>query len=393
MSRMPKVTPPGRWYRQGGAALLTIVAAVSAVLSWSSLYEAASTRLGQHSPRVCGVNAFGAAFPLLLDALILAASWYYVGGVKQQRPSSGWRITAHAAIGGTIAANWFASPTIEAAPWHIVAPIVWSVVVELISKDALGQMRETRRVLTDRIPLRLWLSAPAESVRTSWRMARTGERSAAAARTSSDACAAAANVLSRTLPGVRNASVRRQITRRLWAGTILPSDVLTACGWGAMFVERTPDAILRASLQRAIGPSLPAPTDVPKDAGNGHGAAGVKDVERPSDVLPASDQTPRRRTSIERPSAAKLQVVPDVPSSLTSNELAVWSVMLDRGDMRRASIFAASNLSERGAKDALERLVSKGRVMVVSRGVYRSLDPTGLDVGTDAETDAEERAL
>ena len=56
-----------------------------------------------------------------------------------------------------------------------------------------------------------------------------------------------------------------------------------------------------------------------------------------------------------------------------------------RGDMRRSAIFAASGLSDRGAKDALDRLVRRGRVATVSRGVYRSLDPTGLDSTADAD--------
>ena len=78
-TRRPKA--PGRWYRRGGAVLLAVVAAIGAVLSWSSLYAAATTHLGQGAPTLYGINVVGAAFPLLLDALILAASWFYVGEI------------------------------------------------------------------------------------------------------------------------------------------------------------------------------------------------------------------------------------------------------------------------------------------------------------------------
>lgn len=249
------VTPlhtSGRWYRRGGALGLVVVAAIGACLSWSSLYEAAIRHVGQHAPIVSlagvQVNLVGAAFPLLLDALILSASWMYVGGVKQGRPVAGWRLTSHAAIVGTIAANAAAAPNLSDMPWHVVAPAVWSVVVELVARDVLGELSEVKRDQADRIPLRLWLSAPAESVRTSWRMARTGESSAEAARIAADRCAAARDALQRALAGFRHRRTRRQITRRLWAGSIDAGDVFEAIGWTAGAQTPASDVVLRRVL-------------------------------------------------------------------------------------------------------------------------------------------------
>mgnify|MGYP000502941570 CR=1 FL=1 len=361
------------------------IALLGALNSWAAMYASASAGLsGTHLPtldvRWLGpVNIAGATVPLLIDALIVVASLRYVVGVKEQRPVAGWRVAAHVAIAATVVMNALAAQHAADIPWHVVAPAVLSLVVELTARDILGQLREVRRGMdVDRIPLRLWLSAPAESARTSWRMARTGERSASSARTAADACAAARDALNRALPGTSNASVRRQITRRLWAGTIPPEDVFAACGWtGTDGTPLDPDAVLRAALKGIVGqPPASTPTDAHR-APNEPQVAIEGAVERPSPRV--AGRRPNGRP------AAKAQVGGDVPSELTPNEVAVWSVMLGRGDMRRSAIFVASGLSDRGAKDALDRLVRRGRVATVSRGVYRSLDPTGLDSTADAD--------
>ena len=278
-----RVKTPGRWYRGGAVLVLTVVAGIGAVLSWGSLYLAASVGLGASSPTWQGINLIGAAFPLLLDALILGASLRYVGGVKAQRPVSGWRVVAHAAIGATVCFNAAASDTAAHIPWHIVAPAVWSLIVELYARDVLGELREVRPQNADRIPLRLWISATGESVRASWFMARTGEESAEVARISADRCAAARDALRRAIPGKVNRRTRREITRRLWAGSITPGDVFAAIGWcGEAIKECDPEVVLRASLRAVLGPDV---TDATQ------GTRGATEPEAPTTAEPLQPAT------------------------------------------------------------------------------------------------------
>lgn len=225
--------------------ILAPVAVIGAALSFRSLYLAATPVFGPNM-------ALG--FPLLVDLLILGASLFYVSGAKVGHPRAGWRLLAHVGVATTLALNAYASINRPGdIPWHITAPAVWSVLVELTSREMLGRWRATHTRPTDRIPRRLWLTAPGESIRTSWRMARTGERSAAVARIDADRCAAARDALARVLPGPRNRRVRRQITRRLWAGSINPEDVLVAIGWATVghdvVAQPDPDQVLRVALR------------------------------------------------------------------------------------------------------------------------------------------------
>ena len=242
----------GRWWNRTAIAVLPLVAAVGAVLSWGSLYAAASEALGSQAPAPFGINLAGAAFPLLVDALVLGASARYVAGVKAARPVGGWRAAAHAGIAGTVLLNAAASPTVGDVPWHVTAPIVWSVLVELVARDVLGELQEVRRHRADRIPLRLWLTTPAESVRISWRMARTGATDADAARVATERCAAARDQLAAALPGPHRWRRRRQITRRLWAGVLDPATL-------AHLIDTHPDpARLHRTVLRTIATGAPA---------------------------------------------------------------------------------------------------------------------------------------
>lgn len=117
--------------------VLIPVAVIGAALSFDSLYRAAVPVFGDRL-------AYG--FPLLVDALILGASLEYVAGAKVGRPHSGWRLTAHAGIAGTLALNALAAHTPAEVPWHIVAPAVWSVLVELTARR-----RDPAAVVADRV--------------------------------------------------------------------------------------------------------------------------------------------------------------------------------------------------------------------------------------------------
>lgn len=224
--------------RWSSGIVLAVVAAAGAVLSFSSLYAAAVPTFGP-------VLAIG--FPLLVDALCLGASLAYAAGAKIGRPRVGWRMTAHGAAAGTVVLNALASPDLAHVPWHVTAPLTWSVLVELVGRELLGTWRATHTVPKDRIPGRLWLTAPVESVRTWLLMARTGASSHAAARLEVGVQAAAAESLRLALPKARRA--RRILRRQMRAGSLDPVAVLDALEWGTTSdAVLSPEAVMRSAL-------------------------------------------------------------------------------------------------------------------------------------------------
>jgi hypothetical protein len=237
--------------RRAAHAILAVVALVGAVLSYASLYAAA-------------VHAFGpvlaAGFPLLVDALVLGASLKYVAGAKVGRARPGWRLTAHAGVGGTVLLNALAAPDLAGVPWHVAAPVVWSVLVELTAREAVGDWRAEHSSRLERIPSRLWLTAPVESGRTWLRQARTGQANHAAARLDVGRQAAAAEALRLAIPGRSGRRVRRVLFRQLRAGSLPAAAVLAACGWhdrpdpAAVLPARTPESVLRAALGAVLLP-------------------------------------------------------------------------------------------------------------------------------------------
>ena len=291
---------PGGWWNRIAIAVLPVVAAVGAVLSWGSLYEAAARGLGAHAPTPFGINLVGAAFPLLVDALILGASARYVAGVQAGRPVGGWRLAAHCGVAGTVALNAAAAPRPADIPWHVTAPIVWSVLVELVARDVLGELRAAQPVAAlGRIPVRLWVTAPAESVRISWRIARTGAADPDAARAETERCAAARDHLAVVHPGPARWRMRRQISRRLWAGALDPAALTD-------LVEQHDDprglhrAVLRVVAEGR--PCAPAPAPAPAAPESHAVSAPAPDLDtvpvpagpsRPGPTVPAS-----RRSSI-----------------------------------------------------------------------------------------------
>lgn len=214
----PTTRTVGWWARR----ILAVVAVIGAVLSYKSLYLYAEPKIGREA---------ALAFPLLVDALVLGASLQYIDGVRKGRPIAGWRLAAHIGVAGTIFLNFLAADGVWAdVPVHVAAPIVWSVLVELTAREVLGDYRAAHDTPADRIPLRLWLSAPLESARTALLMARTGERSAAHARVLLGLHAAARQALRLAVPGIEGRRVRRAVVVQLRAGSLDPRDLLDALG-------------------------------------------------------------------------------------------------------------------------------------------------------------------
>lgn len=251
--------PQARMLRLWALIVLVPVAVIGAALSFQSLYLAAVPVFG---PQL----ALG--FPLLVDFLILGASLQYVAGAKVGRPRAGWRWTAHAGVVGTLFLNAMAANGLREVPWHITAPAVWSVLVELSAREVLGQWRAVHAPLQDRIPLRLWLTAPIESGRTWLRVARRLDGEQASARLDVGVHAAAVEALKLTLPHRRARRARRILQRQLRAGSLPPAAILGPLGWlddSQALTEITPHTVLRAALRdtlRGQAPQQPLPPDV-----------------------------------------------------------------------------------------------------------------------------------
>jgi hypothetical protein len=218
--------------RTATACALAAIGVLSLANSWGSLYAAAAEHLAHTglptiTVRGHSVSLAAASLPLLLDLLIVAASRRYVIGVREGRPVGGWRVAAHAAIAGTVLMNALAAEDWTDVPWHVIAPAVLAVVVELVARESLGTLRETRDDRGERIPLMLWVTRPGESARTTMRRFR--DRATAevtSARMATEAARSAKDALRLVLPGVRNFGRRRMILARLWSGALDPAHLL-----------------------------------------------------------------------------------------------------------------------------------------------------------------------
>lgn len=275
-----------RTLRVWAMIVLIPVAVIGAALSFQSLYRAAVPVFG---------TLLALGFPLLVDFLILGASLQYVAGAKTGRPRAGWRWTAHAGVAGTLALNAMAAQTPGAVPWHVTAPAVWSVLVELAAREVLGQWRAVHAPPGDRIPLRLWMTAPLESARTWLRIARRVEGEQAHARLDVGVHAAAVEALKLALPQRRARRVRRILQRQLRAGSLPPSAILGPLGWmdaTAALTEVTPEAILRAALRDTLRSSAAIQPGNPVADGAGREPAGRQDTLALSSVPVPSGTEP-----------------------------------------------------------------------------------------------------
>jgi hypothetical protein len=210
-----------RRLRRWAGVVLVPVGLIGAALSFANIYDAALPTFGP---------VLAAGVPFLVDFLILGASLMYVAGAKVGRPHTGWRLTAHTGVVGTLVLNAMASPDLAHLPWHVVAPAVWSVLVEMSAREVLGEWRAAHAVPADRIQLALWFSAPIESARTALHMMRTGTRSAAVARREVGVNAAARRIMRKALPS-RSGATRRALRRQLRAGSLDAQTVVWALGW------------------------------------------------------------------------------------------------------------------------------------------------------------------
>jgi hypothetical protein len=324
--------------------VLAVVAIVGVVLSWASLYRAARPTFGP---------ILAAGFPLLVDALAAGASLMYVAGAQQGRGRPGWRLTAHAAIAGTVALNALAAPSVGDVPWHVTAPAVWAVLVELYGREALGQWRTEHVEAAERIPARLWLTAPIESARTWLRQGRTGVLDHADARLDVGLHAAAGEALRLALPDRNGRRVRRVLGRQLRAGSMPPAAVLAAIGWsGTAAGPSSPEAVLRAALSGVLAPedsaepvdtaedddaaTVPSAAPETADLGSVAGGSGVGSLEPAEPEAVAAPATPapvRRRPAGRRKAPDKApdaDLIGRISAAVDAGELAAEHVTATR---------------------------------------------------------------
>ena len=273
MSRPVPAARRLRPLRVAGSLVLVPVAVYGAALSYDSLYLAA--RQVFDAP-VFGLN-LAVGLPLVVDLLILGASLIYVDGARHGRPGAGWRLTAHAAVATTLILNALAARTPAEIPWHVVAPAVWSVLVELTAREMLQEWRAAEHAPTDKIPARLWLTAPTESLRTWLRMARRLEGEQAAARLDIGLQDAALIALHTAMAphGRTGRRTRRTLAKLMRRGVLHPRAVLTPLGWNSTDQPRTdrtgtdqvgpattaitPEELLHAALVHVLAPAGPEP--------------------------------------------------------------------------------------------------------------------------------------
>lgn len=211
--------------------LLVGIGAAGLVNSWGAMYSAAlahtrGTNLGSAQVMGTSISLAAATLPAVIDLLIVAASMRYLIGVRRRIPVAGWRITAHAAIAASVLMNAAAAERPSDWAWHVVAPLSLSVVIELFVRELLGTLGEVRREgRSDRIPLRLWITAPVESVRTWLMIARRVTGVQATARAETGQRRAAMLLVRIVLPGREHAATRRTLATLTRTGALTPSAV------------------------------------------------------------------------------------------------------------------------------------------------------------------------
>jgi len=350
----PTTRTVGWWARR----ILAVVAVIGAVLSYKSLYLYAEPKIGQWA---------ALAFPLLVDMLVLGASLQYIDGVRRGRPLAGWRLAAHLGVAGTILLNFLAADGVWLdVPVHVVAPIVWSVLVELTAREVLGDYRAVHDVPADRIPLRLWLSAPVESARTALLMARTGERSAARARVLLGLHAAARQALLLAVPGVRGRRTRAAVRGQLRAGSLDPRDLLTALGEGHQSSREVLQAVTRYVLT-AQPHAAPAPK--PRPAVKPKPPASVTVEVVAVDLLPETPKpAPAPPAPVERPAGHESAL-----RSVPPGARAMYEALPKNGaEMTTDELMAAHGWPRASVKDWAAKLVAANLIDRPRPGVYRA---------------------
>lgn len=287
-------TPENKWIRNGAILVLILVGFVGFALSFETLWQAAIPAFG---PLALG-------FPLLADLMIVGCLLQYIRTARMNAPMNGWRLAAHAGVAGTIFLNIVASP-VHLIPWHVVPPVVWSVLCELVARQVLGQYKRTLNAPAEHISLRLWFTAPKQSAQAWLRRARVN------AGESWVSVAVLSDARSCVNACVADPAVRRVLKRQLRAGSLAPGDVLSVVGWHPGATDQpTPEEALRAALSLSLArvPGVPTPVSLGIEGPSvpGQGKSLPLEIPAPKATQRAAIETALTRSGGDRTAAMAL---------------------------------------------------------------------------------------
>ena len=239
-----------------GAVILVGVTVLGALHSYDAVRRGAEA--------IFGVGLLADTFPLLADGVIAGATFRYVSLLRGGCYVRGWRMLAHAGIAATVYLNAAVATTVGQVPWHVVAPAGFSVLIELWSKEAVGEYPDLSGARREAIPLWMWVTDFRLARRARLQMVRTGS-SFAAAVAEVHRIDVALQVLDLALPGDDKAErvTRRRLARWIRHGVLRTSSVLDVTGLNDPDLDPSSlppaECLLRATFAEVLASSEPSP--------------------------------------------------------------------------------------------------------------------------------------
>jgi hypothetical protein len=279
-----------------GAGILFGVTVLGAVHSYDAVRRGAEG--------VFGPGLMADTFPLLADGVIAGATFRYVSLLRRGRYVRGWRLLAHTGIGATVYLNAAVAATFGQVPWHVVAPVGFSVLIELWAKEAIGELQELTGARREAIPLWLWISDPRLARRARMQLARTSGTSFRDAVREVHRVDVALQVLALALPGEDKPerTTRARLARWIRHGVLPTSSVLEVAGLSDPDLDPSSlppaECLLRATFAEVLSspgagalptaPVAPVPVPVTSAVPATVPARAAATVRVPEDVAPAS---------------------------------------------------------------------------------------------------------
>jgi hypothetical protein len=363
------------WMLSVAAVFLVPVAVIGAVLSYSAQYERAAQLFGPDLGRI---------FPLQVDLFIAGASLAYLASALVGRPRQGWRLAAHVGVGLTLVLNAMTAQTSGDILWHLVSPLAWAACVELAAHHVLGEWRVAHEQPRDRIPLRLWISAPLESVRTWLIMSRLDLRGHAEARAHVGLHSAAREALILALPpGRQGRRVRKVLKRQLRAGSLTPAQVLAPLGWttaDAPLGALVPVEVLRYTLTDVLTRDQANQTTTPVPSRRGGSSRG-REAGGAVSMKAHQDQSSQTFAGAAKP--AELQAAPPAHDPSSGRGLVAVPRQQQASQRTKALRF---DLSEEHRPNAVPAMVWTWWVGQRTKGIVPSAEDWEAETGRPRAT-------
>lgn len=226
------------------------------------------------------------AVPATLLLTALGAGCVHIGNARAGVHAPLWRVLAHGCVAADVAANIAAEWAYGPAAVALLAwlPAAAALLLEALTRQALGERTASDTRVHYRVPGTLWLTRPVWSWRTLLRMRRTGEtdaRTASAALAESDAAVRLLRIV--VARQARARRTRRDVARllRLAASAVERGALSPVCvrdvalrlqGDGGVHAVTVLGALVAASVSAPDAPQTqvrparqvrPAPADAP----------------------------------------------------------------------------------------------------------------------------------